>query len=931
MYTYDASAPAGSPTNPNVPTAGIIGKWIRSPKNNYWDVSRFKCYIYNNMAFRLRYPNNYDTTGNTKYPVLIFLHGGGEIGPLTENEAQLYWGARMFEERINNGEWNGFMLFPQQQSIGWDPSYFDRINDILDTLQHYNYADPDRNIAIGLSSGGYGVISYGQLYPKRIATVIAASPAYVNTLNHDLGNFIHIPVWMANGGADANPHPSQASVFANAFIAAGGNIYQTYLAEADHITWSWQWELTGPGSHILLDDWWNNAHKAQPLVYYSNDHFCNGAVNARLGITAGFAAYEWQADRGAGFTTIAGATGNEYQATQAGKYRVRFQRSPLSGWSDWTPNPVVISEKSCTTDTLFAEHFEEANPYFYASASYKPNTWDCTNGIVASSCYNLTQDATGRTGGRFLQNNTGNNGGCTYSGNDEVWHGLNPVTVTPNTTYEYTFYLANRSNTNYARIMPAINGVALAPNPVQATGDGDRSWTKFSFTWNSGSATTADLSLLNTDTSTNGNDFAIDEISLALPAGAAPANKKPVANAGPDTTITLPVNSLVLNGSASSDSDGHIVKYAWTKVSGPANATFTRTDSSFAPVSNLDSGVYVFSLAVTDDKGATAADTVIVTVHPPLVIVPPVNKIPIANAGQDITITLPVNSVVLNGSASSDLDGHIVQYAWTRISGPANYSFTRTDSSFAPVSGLEAGVYVFHLVVTDDKGATAADDVTVTVNPAIITPPVVQCGPLPAGVSTTDVLSKNWYLSNNGITPGNACFIAPGTYKVNGAGDLAKQADKFRYVYKTMEGNGTVTVRVTSQDAVSPLNRAGIMLRETLVSGSDYVSLTLSSGSGVYFQTQTHAGLTLDADNSGAGMIKAPYYLRLVRTGSNFTAWISKDSISWTSLGKKTIPAINKTLYVGLVVSSSSNTILSEAFFDNWTITDKTNNGNGNG
>ena len=46
-------------------------------------------------------------------------------------------------------------------------------------------------------------------------------------------------------------------------------------------------------------------------------------------------------------------------------------------------------------------------------------------------------------------------------------------------------------------------------------------------------------------------------------------NKPPIAHAGKDTTIVLPVDSVILDGRASTDPDNNIVSYAWTKISGP--------------------------------------------------------------------------------------------------------------------------------------------------------------------------------------------------------------------------------------------------------------------------------------------------------------------------------------------------------------------------
>lgn len=83
-------------------------------------------------------------------------------------------------------------------------------------------------------------------------------------------------------------------------------------------------------------------------------------------------------------------------------------------------------------------------------------------------------------------------------------------------------------------------------------------------------------------------------------------NKPPVANAGADKTLTLPTNSVVLNGSGT-DSDGTIASYAWTKVSGPS-ATMSGSSTQNLSLSNLVEGTYVFRLTVKDNAGASAWD-----------------------------------------------------------------------------------------------------------------------------------------------------------------------------------------------------------------------------------------------------------------------------------------------------------------------------------
>lgn len=93
-----------------------------------------------------------------------------------------------------------------------------------------------------------------------------------------------------------------------------------------------------------------------------------------------------------------------------------------------------------------------------------------------------------------------------------------------------------------------------------------------------------------------------------------------------------------------------------------------------------------------------------------------VNRTPVADAGVDQTVD-PGSSVTLDGSGSSDPDGAVVSYLWEQLSGPivtlANED--QVSASFvAPEIDVPATL-VFRLTVADDNGATANDDVNVTV------------------------------------------------------------------------------------------------------------------------------------------------------------------------------------------------------------------------
>jgi len=89
----------------------------------------------------------------------------------------------------------------------------------------------------------------------------------------------------------------------------------------------------------------------------------------------------------------------------------------------------------------------------------------------------------------------------------------------------------------------------------------------------------------------------------------------PTADAGPDRHLFLPQDSTTLDGSGSSDPDGTITGYQWTKESGPA-ATMAGADTDTLSLTNLVEGTYVFRLTVTDNHGQTDWDEATVRVAP---------------------------------------------------------------------------------------------------------------------------------------------------------------------------------------------------------------------------------------------------------------------------------------------------------------------------
>ncbi len=198
------------------------------------------------------------------------------------------------------------------------------------------------------------------------------------------------------------------------------------------------------------------------------------------------------------------------------------------------------------------------------------------------------------------------------------------------------------------------------------------------------------------------------------------SNEGPTANAGSDASIQLPENSVTLDGSLSDDTDGTIVSYLWTKTSF-LDATIETPTNELTEVTGMAEGEHTFELTVTDNSGDTSTDTVTITVLPR-------KKVgPTANAGNDVSIQLPGNSVTLDGTLSDDTDGTIEIYSWVKKTA-LRAIIANPNDIMTTVTSMVEGEHVFELTVEDNDGLIAVDTVTITVLPAKNVAPTANAG-----------------------------------------------------------------------------------------------------------------------------------------------------------------------------------------------------------
>lgn len=318
-----------------------------------------------------------------------------------------------------------------------------------------------------------------------------------------------------------------------------------------------------------------------------------------------------------------------------------------------------------------------------------------------------------------------------------------------------------------------------------------------------------------------------------LPSG---GSLPPTVSAGPSQTITLPTDTLTLQGSAVGGTPNGTLVTAWTAISRAGSVIFGNQAQPVTTATFSAAGTYVLELSASDGQSVVTSQVSIV-VQPALLA----NQPPLVSAGENQSLTLPVNSLTLVGSVMDDglpLGGALT-IQWREESGPGVVTFNSPAQTSTTVTFPAAGVYVLQLSANDSQ-LNSISRVTVTVSPAgpQNQPPSVNAGPnrsinLPttsvalAGVATDDglpngTLQSQWMELSGpaGVTFANAMqpsttatFPGVGTYVLQLAATDSQLTSK-----------STVTIVVSPPQNQPPVVSAGP--NQTLIEPTNVAHLT---------------------------------------------------------------------------------------------------------
>ena len=169
-----------------------------------------------------------------------------------------------------------------------------------------------------------------------------------------------------------------------------------------------------------------------------------------------------------------------------------------------------------------------------------------------------------------------------------------------------------------------------------------------------------------------------------------------------------------------------------------------------------------------------------------------------------------------------------------------------------------------------------------------------------------------------------AVTVTNGVMTLTGDGtDIWNNADDFAFAYKTLTGDGSIVARVVSVGTgTNTWAKGGVMIRGDLTAGSAdaYMVMTASSGNGASFQYRLTANGAC-GNTDATAVLPVPYWVKLQRTGSTITGYVSADGKTWTQQGTSQTITMTNPVVIGLCVCAHQAGEYRTMQFDNITTT----------
>ena len=186
------------------------------------------------------------------------------------------------------------------------------------------------------------------------------------------------------------------------------------------------------------------------------------------------------------------------------------------------------------------------------------------------------------------------------------------------------------------------------------------------------------------------------------------------------------------------------------------------------------------------------------------------------------------------------------------------------------------------------------------------------------------IFTANQDIGSTGVI-GGSCYTN-GVYTIWGSGPDTAQfeaytADAGQFCYEQVNGDCTIIARVTNVTCCN-FTQAAVVIRDSLNAGAAGAETDLTQSPSLAYNDFCYR---LTDNTAGAWVtvsgVPLPSWLKLVRSGNNFSSYYSSDGSSWTQLGATQTISMSNPVYVGLGVNGGVSGTLETATFDNVSVT----------
>lgn len=286
-----------------------------------------------------------------------------------------------------------------------------------------------------------------------------------------------------------------------------------------------------------------------------------------------------------------------------------------------------------------------------------------------------------------------------------------------------------------------------------------------------------------------------------------------------------------------------------------------------------------------------------------------------ANAKHVMILARPDNTVSFQYRSATGGESNFTMGSWNLAS--VWLMLTRTGDTFDGYESTDGATWrkVGSVLLAMPASLLAGLAVTSHDNAQLTTATFDNFAAMPSAAPPP---SADWQSAKIGDGLAGAWSVNAGVFTVSGSGsDVWGASDSFRFVYRTLVGDGEIVARLTSftnTSGTNPIAKAGVMLRDSLAPNAAYSFLFWTPRELVAFEGRTAAGGSA-VRHSTVYDRYVPQWLKLVRQGSVVTSYVSTDGVAWLQVSTQTIAA-GATLDAGLAVCAHDATRAETAQFD---------------